>query len=108
MGRRKSEGNHSPPKNKGLQDLEQSEENGYQDPDTNKTKINYNMEPNEAHKNILKEEILQVINENFIDMLLDTVNQNVQDALKIFQEDKNKEYEKTQKQINEIIEALNK
>jgi polyhydroxyalkanoate synthesis regulator phasin len=36
------------------------------------------------------------------------VNQNVQEALKKFQEDKNKEYNKTQKQINEIIEALNK
>jgi hypothetical protein len=30
----------------------------------------------------LKEEILQVINENFIQMLLDMVNQNVQEALK--------------------------
>jgi polyhydroxyalkanoate synthesis regulator phasin len=36
------------------------------------------------------------------------VNQNVQEALKKFQEDKNKEYEKTQKQINEITEALSK
>jgi hypothetical protein len=36
------------------------------------------------------------------------VNQNVQEALKKFQDNKNKEYEKTQKQINEIIEALNK
>jgi chromosome segregation ATPase len=36
------------------------------------------------------------------------VNQNVQEALKKFQEDKNKEYEKTQKQMNEIIGALNK
>jgi hypothetical protein len=31
---------------------------------------------NEAHKNNLKEEIL-LINENFIEMLLDMVNQNV-------------------------------
>jgi hypothetical protein len=30
------------------------------------------------------------------------------EALKKFQDDKNKENEKTQKQINEIIEALNK
>jgi hypothetical protein len=30
-------------------------------------------------------------------MLLDMINQNVQEALKKFQEDKNKEYEKTQK-----------
>jgi hypothetical protein len=29
-------------------------------------KINYAKEPNEAYKNNLKEEILQVINENFI------------------------------------------
>jgi hypothetical protein len=66
---------------------------------TQQTKINYTKEPNEAHKNTLKEEILQVINENFMEMLLDTVNQNVQEALKKFQEDKNKEYEKTQKQM---------
>jgi hypothetical protein len=38
-------------------------------------KINYAKEPNEAHKNNLKEEILQVINENFIEMILDMVNQ---------------------------------
>jgi hypothetical protein len=36
------------------------------------------------------------------------VNQNIQEALKKLQEDKNKEYEKTQKQINKIIGALNK
>jgi hypothetical protein len=36
------------------------------------------------------------------------VNQNVQDALKKFQDNKNKECEKTQKQINEVREALNK
>jgi hypothetical protein len=35
------------------------------------------------------------------------VNQNVQETIKKFQEEKNKEYEKTQKQINEIKEALN-
>jgi hypothetical protein len=63
---------------------------------------------NEYHKNNLKEEILQVINENFIEMLLDMVNQNIQEALKKFQDNKTQEYEKTQKQINEIIGALNK
>jgi phosphoglycerate-specific signal transduction histidine kinase len=35
------------------------------------------------------------------------VNQNVQEALKKFQDNKTQEYEKTQKQINEIIGALN-
>jgi hypothetical protein len=74
MGRRKRDGNHSPPQNKVVQDLEQNEENGYPDPDSNKTKINCTKEPNEAHKSTLKEEILQVINENFIEMLLDKVN----------------------------------
>jgi uncharacterized protein involved in exopolysaccharide biosynthesis len=41
-------------------------------------------------------------------MLLGKINQNVQDTLKKFQETKNKEYEKTQKQINELIGVLNK
>jgi hypothetical protein len=45
----KGEGNHSAPKNKVVQDLERNEENGYPDPDSNKTKINYMKEPNEAH-----------------------------------------------------------
>jgi hypothetical protein len=39
-------------------------------------------------------------------MLLDMVNQNVQEALRKFQDTKNTEYKKTQKQINELIEAL--
>jgi hypothetical protein len=43
-----------------------------------------------------------------MEILLDMVNQNIQEALKKFQDNKNKEYEKTQKQINEIIGALNK
>jgi gas vesicle protein len=41
-------------------------------------------------------------------MLLDMANQNIKEALKKFQDTKNKEYEKTQKQINELIGALNK
>jgi hypothetical protein len=70
--------------------------------------INDAKEPNDVHKNNLKEEILQVITENFVEMLLDMFNQNVQEALKKFQDTKNKEYEKTQKQIHELIGALNK
>jgi hypothetical protein len=34
---------------------------------------------------MLKEKILQVITENFMEMLLDMVNQNVQEALNEFQ-----------------------
>jgi hypothetical protein len=88
--------------------LEGNAENRYPVPDSNKTKINYAKEPNEAHKNTLKKETLQIITETIMEMLLDTVNQNVQEALKKLQEKKNKEYEKTQKQINELIGALNK
>jgi hypothetical protein len=36
------------------------------------------------------------------------VNQNIYEALKKFQDNKIKEYENTQKQINEIIGTLNK
>jgi hypothetical protein len=96
-----------PPQNNSIQDSEGNEENRYPVPDSNKTKINYTKEPNEAHKNILKGEILQVITENFMEMLLDMVNQNIQEALKKFQHTKNKEYEKTQKQINELIGTIN-
>jgi hypothetical protein len=42
--------NHSPPKNKLVQDSEGNEENGYSVPDYNKTKINYPKEPNKAHR----------------------------------------------------------
>jgi hypothetical protein len=63
-------------------------------PDSSKTQINYTKEPNKAHKNTLKEESVQVINKNFIEMLLD--NQNIQETLKKFQDNKSKEYDKTQ------------
>jgi hypothetical protein len=108
MGRRKKEGNHFPPYNKLVQEPERNEEIRYPDPDSNKTKINYAKEPNEAYKNILKEEILQVINENFIEMILDMVNKNVQETLKKFQDNKNREFEKAQEQIKETIDTLYK
>jgi hypothetical protein len=62
-------------------------------------KINYAKEPSEAHKNNLKD-ILQILNENFIEMILDRVNQNVQKTLKKFLNNKNREFEKTKKEIN--------
>jgi hypothetical protein len=55
---------------------------------------------------MLKEEILEKITEKFMEKILDVVNQNVQDALKKFQDIKNKEHEKTQKQINELREEF--
>jgi hypothetical protein len=71
-------------------------------------KKNYAKEPNEAHKNNLKEELLQVINENFIEMILDVVTQNVQETLKKFQDNKKREFEKAQEEIKETTEALYK
>jgi hypothetical protein len=86
-----------PPKNKLVYDSEGNEENRYPVPDSNKTKINYAKEPKEAQKNTLKEEILQEITENFMEMLLRMFKQNIQEAFKKFQDNKNKEYEKAQK-----------
>jgi NAD(P)H-dependent FMN reductase len=60
------------------------------------------------HKNNLKEEIPQEINENLIEMKLDMVNQNVQETLKKFEDNKNREFEKAQEQIKETIQALYK
>jgi hypothetical protein len=58
MGIRKSDGNHSHPKNNLIQDSEGNEENGYPVLDSNKTKINDTKEPNNIHKNTLKKHIL--------------------------------------------------
>jgi NAD(P)H-dependent FMN reductase len=41
-------------------------------------------------------------------MILDMVNQNVQETLKKFQDNKNREFEKTQEEIKETIETLYK
>jgi hypothetical protein len=84
MGRWKRDGNYSPPKNNLIQDSEENKEYGYPVPVSNKTKINDAKEPSDAHKNTLKEEILQSITENFMEMLLDVINQNEQEAHKKF------------------------
>jgi hypothetical protein len=73
MGIRKREGNHSSPQNNLKQDSERNEENRYPVLVSNKRKINDSKEHNYAHKNILKEEILQEITENFMELLLDMV-----------------------------------
>jgi hypothetical protein len=109
MGRqKKKKGNQFPHSKKLVQEPEGNEENRYSDPDSNKMQINYAKEPNEAQKNNLKEDIQQVLNENFIQMILDTVNQNVQETLNIFQDNKNKEFEKAKEELKETIEALYK
>jgi chromosome segregation ATPase len=41
-------------------------------------------------------------------MILDMVNENVQETLKKFQDNKNREFEKTQEEIKETIQALYK
>jgi hypothetical protein len=97
MGRQKKQGNQLPQSKKLVQEPKGNEENRYSDPDSKKMKINYAKESNETHKNNLKEDILQVLNENFIEMILDRVNQNVQKTLKKFQNNKNREFEKEKK-----------
>jgi hypothetical protein len=66
--------------------------------------INCAKGPNEAHENNLKEDIIQVLNENFIQMILNRVNQNVQETLKKFQDNKSREFEKAKEKIKETIE----
>jgi squalene cyclase len=97
MGRQKKQGSQFLHSKKLVQEPEGNEENRYSDPDSTKTKINYAKEPNEAHKNNMKAEILQEINENFIEMILDMVNQNVQETLKKFQDNKNRDLRKHKK-----------
>jgi hypothetical protein len=41
-------------------------------------------------------------------MILDMVNQNFQETLKKFQDNKNRQFEKAQEEIKETIEALYK
>jgi hypothetical protein len=58
IGRHQKQGNQFPHSKKLVQEPEGNEENTYSDPDSNKMKINYAKEPNEVHKNNLKEDIL--------------------------------------------------
>jgi hypothetical protein len=62
-GRQKKQRNQFPHSKKLVQEPEGNEENRYSDLDSNKMKINYAKE----RKNNLKEDILQVLNENFRD-----------------------------------------
>jgi hypothetical protein len=43
-----------------------------------------------------------------MEMLLDLINQNIQEALKKFKDNKKKNMRRHKKQINELIGALNK
>jgi alkylhydroperoxidase/carboxymuconolactone decarboxylase family protein YurZ len=106
MGRQKNHGNQFPHRKKLVEKPKGNEENRNSDQDSNKMNINYAKEPNEAHKNNLKEDTLQVLNENFIEIILDMVNQNVQETIKYCQDNKNRELEKAKEEIKETIEAL--
>jgi hypothetical protein len=79
MGDQNRDRNHSLPQNNLTHYSEENEENRYPVPDSNETEINDAKEPNVAHKNTVKEEILQVITENFMEMLLDMVNQSIKE-----------------------------
>jgi hypothetical protein len=62
------------------------------------------MSPVMPTKKYLKEEIMEAVTQNFMEKILDKVNQKEQDALKKFQDTTNEELEKTQKQLNELRE----
>jgi predicted RNA-binding protein with RPS1 domain len=50
---------------------------------------------------------LEEISDKFMKKILDMVKQKIQEALKKFQDTKNKEHEKTHKQLNELREDFN-
>jgi hypothetical protein len=52
--------------------------------------INVTKEPSDTNIKTLKEEILEDITEKFLEKILGMVNQNIQDALKKFQDTKKK------------------
>jgi DNA primase large subunit len=95
-------------KTNSIEDLVGNEENRYPGPDSNKTMINVTKEPSDTYKNIPKEEVIEEITEKLMEKIIDMVNQKVQHALKKFKDPKNKEVEKTQKQINELREDFKK
>jgi hypothetical protein len=85
---------HKKKEKKSIQDSVGNEENGYPVPELNKTMINVTKEPSDTHIKTLKEEILEAIIEKFMEKILDMVNQNVQGALRKFQDTKNKNLRK--------------
>jgi hypothetical protein len=68
-----------------------NEENAYPVSDPKKSKINVTREPSDPYKNTLNEEILYESTEKFMKKILEVINQNVQTALKKFQDTENKE-----------------
>jgi hypothetical protein len=68
IGRWKRYENHFPPEDNLIHDSEKNEENGYKIQYSNKAKINDTKGPNDAHKNTLKEEILQLNTESFMEI----------------------------------------
>jgi hypothetical protein len=55
--------------------------------------VNATKEPSDTNIRTLKEETLEEITEKFMEKTVGMVNQNVQDALKKFQDTKKKEHE---------------
>jgi hypothetical protein len=91
MGRRKpGKPTHQKTSNS-IEDLVGNEENEYVVPDPNRTMINITNDLNDAHKKkSLEEEIRDEITEKLMEKLQNTVNQKVQNALKIYEDTINK------------------
>jgi hypothetical protein len=65
-------------------------------------------ELNGFHKKCLKQEIISELTEIPLEKLQELVKQNVQEELKQYQHSTNKNLEKTQIQLNELREDINK
>jgi glutamyl-tRNA reductase len=70
--------------------------------------LNVTNELSDIHKKSVNEEIIDEITEKLMEKLQDMVNQKVQDVLKKYQDTKNKELEKTEKQLKELGKVFNK
>jgi hypothetical protein len=80
MGRKRRDGNHSPQTNNSIQNSVGNEENGYPVPDLKKA--------SDPHKKSSKKKSLR----NSCRSFRNSQPENVQDALKKFQDTKNKEH----------------
>jgi uncharacterized protein YdiU (UPF0061 family) len=99
MGRKKSDGNHSPPQNKLVPGFRGKWRKWIPSSRHQQNKDRLSQGTQQSPQEHPERWNLQEIAEKLMEMLWDKVNQNVEEALKKFQDNKNKECEKTQKQI---------
>jgi hypothetical protein len=95
MGRRSPENSTPKKTNNSIKELVGNDENRYLAPDPNKTMVNITNETSDAHKNSLKEEVMEEITEKHMEKLLDIKQLNG------LRQDFNKLQSKTKETTNE-------